>query len=180
MENLKGTKTEGNLATAFAGESQARNKYTYFALKAKEEGFTQAAAAFEEFANNEKEHAKIWFKLLNGIGDTSANLKAAAAGENYESTDMYVNFAKTAKEEGFTDIAKLFESVGAIEKEHEAKYLKLLANLGKDAPKDEMPTWRCVNCGNTVKAKNSPTQCPVCGQTDIAWSGAKAYHQVKE
>ncbi|MDR0822207.1 MAG: rubrerythrin family protein [Endomicrobium sp.] len=179
MAKLQGTKTAENLAAAFAGESQARNKYTFFAAKAKEEGYQQAAAAFEEFADNEKAHAKLWFNLLGGIGDTAANLKAGAAGEHYESTEMYVNFARTAKEEGFDDIAKLFEQVGYIEKEHEAKYLSLLNKLDKE-PEDQNPTWKCINCGHTVKAKNAPTQCPVCGQVDIAWSGSKAYRQVKD
>ena len=132
MANLKGTKTEKNLMEAFAGESQARNKYTYFASKAKKEGYQQIAALFEETANNEKEHAKIWFKLLNGIGTTEENLKAAAAGENEEWTDMYARMAREAKEEGFDDIAALFEGVAAIEKEHEERYLKLLANVEKD------------------------------------------------
>ena len=126
MKELKGSKTEANLLTAFAGESQARNKYTYFASKAKKEGYNQIAAIFEETANNEKEHAKIWFKLLGGIGDTEENLKAAAAGENYEWTEMYAEFAKTAKEEGFENIAYLFEAVGQIEKEHEERYNTLL------------------------------------------------------
>ena len=129
MANLKGSKTEANLRTAFAGESEARNKYTYFASKAKKEGYVQIAKIFEETANNEKEHAKIWFKLLGGIGDTAANLQSAAAGENYEWTDMYATFAKEAREEGFDDIAALFEKVGAIEKEHEERYRKLLSNV---------------------------------------------------
>ena len=134
MENIKGTQTEKNLQAAFAGESQARNKYTYFASKARKEGFEQIADIFEETAHNEKEHAKIWFKLLNGgeIGTTAENLKAAAEGENYEWTDMYADFAKTAKEEGFERIAKLFEMVGAIEKHHEERYLKLLNNVEKE------------------------------------------------
>ena len=128
--NIKGTKTEANLKTAFAGESQARNKYTYFASKAKKDGYVQIAAIFEETANNEKEHAKIWYKLLNdGIGSTVDNLKEAAGGENYEWTDMYATFAKEAREEGFEDIAKLFEGVAEIEKEHEERYKKLLANI---------------------------------------------------
>ncbi|MBR7183584.1 MAG: rubrerythrin family protein, partial [Alistipes sp.] len=129
MKDLKGTRTEQNLWTAFAGESQARNKYTYFASKAKKEGFVQIAKLFEETAANEKEHAKIWFKLLNGIGDTAANLKSAAEGENYEWTDMYATFAKEAREEGFVEIAALFDGVAKIEKAHEERYLKLLANV---------------------------------------------------
>ena len=129
MANLKGSKTEANLQAAFAGESMARNKYTYYASKAKKDGYVQISKIFEETANNEKEHAKIWFKLLEGIGSTAENLKAAAAGENYEWTDMYATFAKEAHEEGFEDIAFLFEQVGKIEKEHEARYLKLLSNV---------------------------------------------------
>ena len=129
MKELKGSRTEQNLWAAFAGESQARNKYTYFASKAKKEGYVQIAKLFEETANNEKEHAKIWFKLLNGISDTAANLKAAAEGENYEWTDMYATFAREAREEGFVEIAALFEAVAKIEKEHEERYLKLLANV---------------------------------------------------
>lgn len=164
--NIKGTKTEQNLMAAFAGESQARNKYTYFASKAKKEGFVQIAAIFEETAANEKEHAKIWFKLLNGgeIASTKENLKAAASGENYEWTDMYAQFAKEAKEEGFDKIATLFEEVGKIEKEHEERYLKLLKNLETDRvfEKDEEVVWECSNCGHIVKGKNAPQVCPVC------------------
>jgi rubrerythrin len=175
MANLKGSKTEANLQAAFAGESQARNKYTYFAAKAKEEGFGASAAAFEENAANEREHAKIWFKLLQGINDTASNLKAAASGENYEHTDMYVSFAKTAKEEGFNDIADLFLNVAKVEKAHEEQFLKLLDNLKKEAAPSDGNTWRCVNCGFTVNAKSAPTQCSLCGQADIPWSGAKAF-----
>lgn len=164
--NIKGTKTEQNLMAAFAGESQARNKYTYFASKAKKEGFVQIASIFEETAANEKEHAKIWFKLLNGgeIGPTKENLKEAASGENYEWTDMYAQFAKEAKAEGFDQIAKLFEEVGKIEKEHEERYLKLLKNLetNKVFEKDEEVVWECSNCGHIVKGKNAPQVCPVC------------------
>ena len=163
---LKGSKTEQNLMTAFAGESQARNKYTYFASKAKKEGYEQIAAIFEETANNEKEHAKMWFKELHGgeIGDTAANLKAAADGENYEWTDMYAEFAKTAKEEGFNHIAYLFEEVGKIEKEHEERYLKLLANVkdGLVFSKDGDRIWKCRNCGHIVIGKSAPEVCPVC------------------
>ncbi|MBE5777112.1 MAG: rubrerythrin family protein [Clostridiales bacterium] len=161
---LKGSKTEKNLQTAFAGESQARNKYTYFASKAKKDGYVQIAQIFEETANNEKEHAKIWFKLLNGIGSTVENLKAAAEGENYEWTDMYATFAKEAKEEGFNDIAFLFEQVAAIEKEHEERYLKLLANVEGELvfSKDGDAVWQCLNCGHIVVGKKAPEVCPVC------------------
>ncbi len=161
---LKGTKTEANLWTAFAGESQARNKYTYFASKAKAEGFNQIAAIFEETAGNEKEHAKMWFKELGGIGSTAENLKAAAEGENYEWTDMYAKFAAEAKEEGFTRIAFLFEQVGLIEKEHEARYLKLLANVEGDKvfAKDEKVVWQCANCGYIHEGEKAPEVCPVC------------------
>ena len=163
---LKGSKTEKNLLAAFAGESQARNKYTYFAAKAKKEGYEQIAAIFEETALNEKEHAKIWFKLLNGgdIPTTTENLKAAAQGENYEWTDMYAEFAKEAKEEGFDRIAYLFEAVGQIEKEHEARYLKLLENLdeGLVFSKDGDKIWKCRNCGHICIGKEAPAVCPVC------------------
>ena len=166
MKDLKGTKTEANLMTAFAGESQARNKYTYFASKAKKDGYVQIANIFEETANNEKEHAKIWFKLLEGgsVKDTISNLEAAAAGENYEWTDMYATFAREAKEEGFDDIAYLFEGVAAIEKEHEERYKKLLANIkdGTVFERDPEVVWHCNNCGHTVKVKNAPEVCPVC------------------
>ena len=164
MKELKGSKTEANLLTAFAGESQARNKYTYFASKAKKEGYNQIAAIFEETANNEKEHAKIWFKLLGGIGDTEENLKAAAAGENYEWTEMYAEFAKTAKEEGFENIAYLFEAVGQIEKEHEERYNTLLKNAQdkKIFEKDDVVGWQCANCGHIYLGKKAPEVCPVC------------------
>ena len=165
MANLKGSKTEANLQTAFAGESMARNKYTYFASKARKDGYVQIAKIFEETANNEKEHAKIWFKLLNGgIDDTAANLKAAAEGENYEWTDMYATFAKEAREEGFDDIAFLFEKVGEIEKEHEARYLKLLANVekGEVFAKSEKVVWQCSNCGYIHEGEKAPEVCPVC------------------
>ena len=163
--NLKGTKTEQNLQTAFAGESQARNKYTFYASQAKKEGFEQIAALFTETANNEKEHAKMWFKLLNGgIGKTVDNLKDAAAGENYEWTDMYSQFAKEAREEGFDAIAKLFEGVAAIEKEHEERYLALLKNVeeGKVFKKDGIVMWKCANCGHIHVAAEAPAVCPVC------------------
>ena len=166
MANLKGTKTEKNLMEAFAGESQARNKYTYFASKAKKEGYEQIAALFEETAANEKEHAKIWFKILCGgdIGTTEENLKAAAAGENYEWTDMYDRMAKEAREEGFNDIAYLFEAIGKIEKTHEERYLKLLQNVedGSVFTKNTKSVWICRNCGHIVDSLNAPGVCPVC------------------
>lgn len=164
MKNLKGTKTEANLVTAFVGESQARNKYTYFASKAKKEGFEQIAAIFTETANNEKEHAKIWFKLLNGIGTTAENLEAAAQGENYEWTDMYAQFAKVAKEEGFDHIAYLFEEVGKIEKEHEERYRALLKNveLQQVFQKSEVKIWECRNCGHIIVGTSAPEICPTC------------------
>ena len=173
---LKGSKTEQNLMTAFAGESQARNKYTYFASKAKKEGYEQIAAIFQETADNEKEHAKMWFKLLNGgdIGTTAENLQAAADGENYEWTDMYAEFAKTAKEDGFTHIAYLFEEVAKIEKEHEERYLKLLENVkeGKVFEAGEVKIWKCRNCGHIVVGTKAPEVCPVC-------SHPKAYFEIK-
>jgi len=173
---LKGSKTEKNLMEAFAGESQARNKYTYFASKAKKEGYEQIAAIFQETADNEKEHAKLWFKLLNGgaIGSTEENLKAAAAGENYEWTDMYAEFAKTAKEEGFARIAYLFEEVGKIEKEHEERYLKLLENVkeGKVFEAGEVKIWKCRNCGHIVVGTSAPEVCPVCNHP-------KAFFEIK-
>lgn len=175
MAELKGTKTEANLKAAFAGESEARNKYTYYASKAKKEGYEQIAALFLETANNEKEHAKIWFKLLHdGIGDTAENLKDAAAGENYEWTDMYAKFAKEAKEEGFDHIAYLFEAVGKIEKAHEARYLALLKNVeeGLVFSRDGDMVWQCANCGHIVVGKKAPEVCPVC-------SHPKAYFQIK-
>lgn len=162
--NLKGSKTEANLWTAFAGESQARNKYTYFASKAKKDGFVQISKIFEETANNEKEHAKIWFKLLNGIGTTEENLLSAAEGENYEWTDMYAQFAKDARAEGFNDIADLFEGVGKIEKEHEDRYRKLLENVkgGLVFSRDGDMIWECSNCGHIHIGKEAPEVCPVC------------------
>ena len=163
---LKGSQTEKNLMAAFSGESEARNKYTYFASKARKEGYEQIAALFEETALNEKEHAKIWFKLLNGgeIPSTLENLNAAAAGENYEWTDMYDGFAKTAKEEGFDRIAYLFEAVGKIEKEHEERYKKLIENLqdGLVFSRDGDKIWKCRNCGHIVIGKDAPAVCPVC------------------
>ncbi len=171
---LKGSRTEQNLRDAFAGESQARNKYTYFASKAKKEGYEQISKLFLETADNEKEHAKIWFKLLGGIGTTAENLLAAAEGENFEWTDMYARFAKEAREEGFEDIAKLFEGVGAIEKEHEERYRKLLANVqgGLVFSKDGDMIWQCANCGHVTVGKQAPEVCPVCAHP-------QAYFQVK-
>ena len=172
---LRGSKTEKNLWEAFAGESQARNKYTYFASKAKKEGYEQISAIFTETANNEKEHAKIWFKLLNGgIDDTAANLKAAAEGENYEWTDMYATFAKEAREEGFDHIADLFEMVGAIEKEHEERYRRLLRNVEDKLvfSRDGDCVWQCSNCGHIVVGRQAPEVCPVCAHP-------KAYFELK-
>ncbi len=172
---LKDSKTMQNLMTAFAGESQARNKYTYFASKAKKEGYVQIAALFEETANNEKEHAKLWFKIINGgIGSTADNLKAAAEGENYEWTDMYATFAKEAREEGFEEIANMFEGVAKIEKEHEERYMALLNNLqnGKVFAKDEEVEWHCTNCGHIHYGKTAPEVCPVCAHP-------QAYFQVR-
>ena len=161
---LKGTKTERNLAEAFAGESQARNKYTYFASVAKKEGYQQIAAIFEQTANNEKEHAKLWFKALQGIGDTAANLKAAAEGEYYEWTEMYDQFAKDAEEEGFTALAAQFRMVAAIEKTHEERYRKLLSNVEMQQvfEKAGEAIWECRNCGHLVMGKKAPLACPVC------------------
>ena len=174
MKDLKGTKTEKNLWEAFAGESQARNKYTYFASKAKKDGYVQIAKIFEETAANEKEHAEIWFKLLNGIGSTAENLKSAAEGENYEWTDMYDQMAKDAKEEGFDHIAFLFEQVGKIEKDHEERYRKLLANVegGLVFSRDGDMIWQCSNCGHIHVGKQAPEVCPVCVHP-------KAYFQIK-
>ena len=161
---LKGSRTEQNLKTAFAGESQARNKYTYFASVAKKEGYEQIAAIFEQTANNEKEHAKMWFKALSGIGSTAENLKAAADGENYEWTDMYKEFAQVAREEGFTQLAFQFEKVGEIEKHHEERYRALLKNveMQKVFEKGEMTMWECRNCGHLVMGPKAPQICPVC------------------
>ncbi len=176
MAELKGSQTEKNLQAAFAGESQARNKYSYYASKAKKEGYVQIAALFEETANNEKEHAKIWFKELHGgeVPDTATNLADAAAGENYEWTDMYKQFEETARAEGFHRIAALFKMVGAIEKEHEERYLKLLANVkdGLVFSRDGDQVWQCANCGHVVIGKKAPEICPVCAHP-------KAYFQIK-
>ena len=159
-----GTQTEKNLEAAFAGESQARNKYTYFASRAKKDGFEQIAALFLETADNEKEHAKLWFKELNGIGDTAQNLAAAADGENYEWTDMYEGFAKTAEEEGFHELAIKFRSVAAIEKRHEERYRALLKNVETAAvfERSEVKVWECRNCGHIVVGTSAPEICPVC------------------
>lgn len=172
---LKGSRTEANLMAAFAGESQARNKYTYYASKAKKDGYVQIAKIFEETAANEKEHAKIWFKLLHdGIGMTPANLDDAAAGEKYEWTEMYPEFAKVAKEEGFDHIAYLFEEVAKIEKEHEERYRKLLANVegGLVFSRDDDRIWQCSNCGHIVVGKKAPEVCPVCAHP-------QAYFEIK-
>ena len=173
---LKGSKTEKNLMDAFAGESQARNKYTYFASKAKKEGYEQIAAIFQETADNEKEHAKLWFKLLCGgdIPTTAQNLADAAAGENFEWTDMYDRMAKAAKEEGFDHISFLFEEVGKIEKEHEARYKKLLENVqdGKVFEAGEIKIWKCRNCGHIVVGTKAPAVCPVC-------THPQAYFEIK-
>ena len=161
---LKGSKTEKNLMAAFSGESEARNKYTYFASVAKKEGYEQISALFLDTANNEKEHAKMWFKELKGIGNTEENLKSAAAGENYEWTDMYATFADEADAEGFTEIARKFRMVAAIEKTHEERYLKLLNNveMQKVFEKAEETMWECRNCGHLVIGKKAPQVCPVC------------------
>lgn len=173
---LKGSKTEKNLMEAFAGESQARNKYTYYASKAKKEGYNIIADKFEQTANNEKEHAKIWFKLLHGgeVPSTVENLKDAAAGENYEWTDMYATFAKEAREEGFDHIADLFEMVGAIEKEHEERYRRLLKNVEDKLvfSRDGDCVWQCSNCGHIVVGRQAPEVCPVCAHP-------KAYFELK-
>lgn len=167
MEKLKGTKTEQNLLAAFAGESQARNKYTYFASVAKKEGYEQIAALFQETADNEKEHAKIHFKFLNGIGTTEENLKEAAGGEHYEWTEMYPEFAKTAEEEGFTAIAKMFLKIAEIEKKHEERYQQLLKNIqdGKVFKRPEEKMWICRNCGYIYFGTDAPKACPVCSHS---------------
>ena len=176
MPELKGSKTEKNLMEAFAGESQARNEYTFFASKAKKEGYEQIAAIFQETADNEKEHAKIWFKLLHDgdVPTTTENLKAAADGENFEWTDMYDRMAKEAREEGFTKIAYLFEAVGKIEKEHEERYKKLLDNVNGELvfSKDGDKIWKCRNCGHIVIGKEAPKVCPVCAHP-------QAYFEIK-
>ena len=164
MSKYEGTKTEQNLRTAFSGESEARNKYTYFASVAKKQGFEQIAALFLKTADNEKEHAKMWFKELEGLGDTAANLLSAAEGENYEWTDMYDGFAKTAEEEGFTELAKKFRMVAAIEKHHEERYRALLKNVETAAvfEKSEVKVWECRNCGHITVGTKAPEVCPVC------------------
>ena len=175
MNKYKGTQTEKNLEAAFAGESQARNKYTYFASKAKKEGFEQIAALFLKTADNEKEHAKMWFKELEGIGSTAENLAAAAEGENYEWTDMYEGFAKTAEEEGFTALAAKFRAVAAIEKAHEERYRALLKNVETKQvfEKSEVKVWECRNCGHIVVGTEAPAVCPVCAHP-------QSYCEVKE
>lgn len=175
MADLKGSKTLANLMAAFAGESQAYTKYTYYASKARKDGYVQIAEIFEETAGNEKEHAKLWFKLIHGgIGKTLDNLEDAAAGENYEWTDMYAGFAKVAREEGFDSIAKLFDGVAAVEKQHEARYLKLAGNIkeGIVFSKDGDAVWQCINCGHIEIGKKAPDVCPVCAHP-------QAYFQVK-
>ncbi|MDO4980928.1 MAG: rubrerythrin family protein [Prevotellaceae bacterium] len=176
MKELKGTKTEKNLQEAFAGESMARNKYTYFASKAKKDGYVQIAAIFEETAGNEKEHAKMWYKLLNGgkVSDTATNLEDAANGENFEWTDMYDRMAKEADEEGFPEIAEKFRAVGEIEKHHEERYRKLLQNINDKVvfSRDGDVIWQCANCGHIVIGKNAPEICPVCDHP-------QSYFQIK-
>ena len=176
MKDLKGTKTEQNLKEAFAGESMARNKYSYFASKAKKDGYVQIASIFEETAANEKEHAKMWYKLLNGgkVSDTRTNLADAASGENFEWTDMYARMAKEAREEGFAEIAEKFEAVGKIEKEHEERYRKLLKNIedGIVFSREGDVIWQCANCGHIVIGKKAPEVCPVCDHP-------QSYFQIK-
>lgn len=173
--NLKGSKTERNLMDAYAGESQARNKYDYFSSQAKKDGYEQISAIFAETALNEKEHAKLWFKEFHGIGDTYANLLDAAAGELYEWTDMYARFANEAEEEGFSDLAKRFRLVAAVEKEHEARYRKLASNIKENSVfnKNETTVWVCRNCGYVLSAKNAPEQCPCCAHP-------KSYFEVRK
>ena len=176
MKELKGTKTEKNLQEAFAGESMARNKYTFFASKAKKDGYVQISKIFEETAANEKEHAELWYKYLNGgkVSDTPTNLADAAGGENFEWTDMYARMAREAREEGFDEIADKMEGVAAIEKEHEERYLKLLDNIKKELvfSRDQDVIWQCSNCGHIVIGKKAPEECPVCNH-------AQAYFQLK-
>ncbi len=173
MKDLQGTKTQKNLEEAFAGESMARNKYTYFASKAKSEGYVQISNFFTETAANEKEHAELWYKFLHGIGTTAENLKTAAGGENYEWTDMYARMAKEAREEGFEQIADTFEGVAGVEKLHEARYNALLANIESCSvfSRDEEVEWKCSNCGHRLTAKDAPDKCPVC-------SHAKSYFEL--
>ncbi len=175
MSKYQGTQTENNLKAAFAGESQARNKYTYFASKAKKEGFEQIAALFLKTADNEKEHAKLWLKELEGIGTTADNLKAAAEGENYEWTDMYEGFAKTAEQEGFVELAEKFRAVGAIEKQHEERYRALLHNVEAQEvfKKSEVKVWECRNCGHIMIGTDAPEICPVCAHP-------QAYFEINE
>lgn len=175
-KNLQGSKTEQNLMTAFSGEAQARVKYSYYASQAKKDGYEQISHFFEETSDNEKEHAKLWFKYLHGgkVPNTIQNLKDAAEGENYEWTEMYAEFAKVAKEEGFDEIAALFSQVGSIEKEHEERYRKLLANIEADIVfnRDEEKVWHCLNCGKTVRCETAPELCPTCAHP-------RAYFQIK-
>ena len=177
MEKITGTRTEDNLKAAFAGESQARGRYHYFAVKAREEGYDVVSRFFEETAVNEQEHAKLWFKLLSGIGATKENLQVAIDGEHMENTSMYPDFAKVAREEGFESIAKMFESVSEIEKHHEEQFKILLGKHDyiKAAPSN---SWKCKNCGNVVHAKEAPGTCPVCSHANENWSGYKAYKQI--
>ena len=167
MNKYSGTKTEQNLRTAFSGESEARNKYTFFASVAKKEGYEQIAALFQKTADNEREHAKLWFKELNGIGDTAENLKSAAEGENYERTDMYAGFAKTAEEEGFTELAAKFQLVAEIEKHHEERYRALLKNveMAEVFAKSEVKVWECRNCGHIMVGMSAPRVCPACSHS---------------
>jgi rubrerythrin len=174
MTNLKGSKTEANLKKAFTGESQTRGKYVYFAAKAREDGHAGVARVFEEFAVNEQEHARLWFKELGNLGSTADNLKDAIAGEKAENAEMYPEFAKIAEEEGFKDIAAKFRQVAEIEETHEAQFRKLLDNLKKDS-EVKINAWKCKNCGHPVNAKAAPPGCPVCGNADIAWSGYRAF-----
>ncbi|MDR1353142.1 MAG: rubrerythrin family protein [Treponema sp.] len=181
MANLNGSKTEANLKTAFAGESQARNKYVYFAAKAREEGYGKAAHFFEEAALNEQEHAKIWFKFMDGIGGTAANLQNAADGEKYEATEMYAGFANAAREEGFDDIAERFEQVALIEKVHQERYLKLLDEIKKDpdASKTGYPVWKCTSCGHIETTQKAPAACTVCSNADVPYSGYRAFARLR-
>lgn len=175
MKDLKGTKTYDNLQTAFAGESKARNKYTYYASQARKDGYVQVARFFEETARNEMEHAKVWFKYIQGIGTTTDNLEEAADGENYEWTDMYYTFASTAREEGFDEIAMQMDNIAKVEKQHEERYRKLKANIetGKVFERDEEVLWQCDNCGFVYKSKKAIDTCPACKHP-------KAYMQIKE
>jgi len=173
MKDIKGTKTEANLATAFSGESQARGRYFYYAGKAREEGYEDVSRYFHETAVNEQEHAKLFCKFLDGIGSTAENLRAAIAGEHMENSQMYPDFAKTARDEGFGEVAEMFDKITLIEKSHETHFKYLLENLGTG--KVVSDDWKCDNCGNIISAKTAPAVCPVCGNSDIPWSGYRAY-----